>query len=178
MPHQPEYAPQYSRAERLRLTLCFGLPALALMAVLDFWFFPWFQDFAGHASCRSLLGIPGTTVVFYGVFVLMPLLFCIIMTALLLPWVLDTLKSGQYPPPGQKTFHRTRIRRGLPAKLFGWVGIICLTAMYAAAANSGLYAASLLKNHQQKIQQQYPNGFPCHNGKAAFSGSLLFTNPA
>lgn len=166
MPHPPEYAPQYSRAERLRLCLRFGSAALALMAALHFWFFPWFQDFAEHAPCRSLLGIPGPAVVFYGVFALIPLLLCVIMTALLLPWVLRTLKSGQYPPPGQKTFHRARILRGTAARLIGWVCIICFTGMYAAAANSGLHAASLLENHQQKIRQQYPQGFPCHHGKA------------
>lgn len=148
------------------------------MAFLQFGFFPWLKTFAEDAPCRSLLGIPGTTVVIYGVFALIPLLLCIFMTARMLPLILRTFKSGQYPPPGQKTFHPTRILTGLPAKLIGWAGIVCLSVLFVFAAYSGLHAQTMLENHQQKMQQQYPNGFPCHNGKAAFSGSLLFTNPA
>lgn len=136
----PQYAPQYTRAERLRKVVPMGALALLAIFLLHTFFFPWFNEFSANAHCRSLWGISGTTVVFYSALVLVPILVFIFVALSIVPRALKILASGQYPPPGEKTYHLTRIRTGLAAQAIAW-GILALTFACFIFIAWGIYLA-------------------------------------
>jgi len=68
-----EYAPEYSRAERIRFVAVGAAFGAALVGVCQLWFFPWLREFSASASCRAVFGLSGTAVLFYSVFVGIPL---------------------------------------------------------------------------------------------------------
>lgn len=157
MKQEPEYAPQYSKAERLRRLFIALAITLPIFAFLQFIFFPWLRDFSANAACRSLWGMSGHHIVFYGTFVGIPLLIFIGAGISLLPDILRIMASGQYPPPGRKTYHPTRIRRGSRAILIAWL----YTALLLFALGLSLLGVHHAHTILQNLHAKHPNGIPC-----------------
>ena len=153
----PEYAPQYSRREKIRKLATFAALLLALALAWQFCFLPWFNDFAAHSDCRSLLGIPGHIVVLHLIFTVLPLSLSIPVVTIILPLAWRTLRSRQYPPPGQKTLYRTRIHRGAGAIAISTIILALLLAEITLVAYSHLEAHRLIA----AIDARYPDGIPC-----------------
>jgi hypothetical protein len=59
-----EYAPEYSRKEKLRVIGAMSLGGLFLMAICRTWFFPFLKAFSATAECREVLGYSGVTALF------------------------------------------------------------------------------------------------------------------
>lgn len=153
----PYYAPRYSRAVRIRFAVVFSL----IGCWLHFIFFPAFHDFANHADCRSLWGIPGYTVVFYGS-TFGPVLPLVSFAAWLLPDALRMLRSKQYPPPGRKTWRKIRVRHGWPALWRAWLGI----ALLPASLGLVLYAAMVADDLTERYRAAHPKGVVCESEPA------------
>lgn len=107
-----EYAPQYTTRERLRrLAVCLPL-GLGGYALCQWWLFPRLKTFAEHAQCVTVLGMPGSQALFYGIFVGMPLFLAVVMTAVFMPSAVGSIKTRRYPPPGEKVYRPTKIKTG------------------------------------------------------------------
>ncbi|MDO4694086.1 MAG: hypothetical protein Q4A62_05605 [Eikenella sp.] len=155
MPDQ-YYAPRYSLAVRIRFAVVFGLIA----CWLHFIFFPAFHDFANHADCRNLWGIPGYIVVFYGS-TFGPALLLVLFAVCLLPDALRILHSKQYPPPGRKTWGKVRVRHGWPALWRAWLGI----ALLPASLGLVLYAVTVADDLTERYRAAQAKGVVCESEK-------------
>lgn len=115
-----EYAELYTTKQRLvfiAITLGLLLPLMILMERVGF---PALEDYAASAHCRELLGMPGTTVLIYALFVGLPLGGAVLGGVPLAWRGLRIIRDGQSPPRGARVFKPTRIRRGAQARFAGY----------------------------------------------------------
>lgn len=54
-----EWAPQYSKAERIRLLLFHAAWAVPLFLLTEFFFFPWFERYVETAHCHNYGSLNG-----------------------------------------------------------------------------------------------------------------------
>lgn len=121
---EPEFAPVYSAKERLH-KLAVALPlALGIGAAFKWWFLPLFGRFAANAHCQTVFGVPGETVLFYGLFVGFPILLALMVCAISIRSSIKAIRTRRYPPEGEKVFRRIRVRRGWPAVVIASVPMI------------------------------------------------------
>lgn len=114
-----EFAPEYSRQERIRfLALGIGAGAL-LVAACKLWAFPALKVFAETAHCSTVWGFDSVAVLFYGLFVGMPLAMAVLVAGLVGTRGYKILRQGRTPPVGEKVFRPTRITRGRKATMAG-----------------------------------------------------------
>ncbi len=132
-----DFAPQYTRAERIALLLRHLAWAVPLLLVAQFGFFPWFRQYAETAHCQWYGSFGGLHLVFYGVFAGIPLFCALLLLALEGRRSLAILRLGQSPLPGEKTLRPTRYRRGLRARL----QVALLLATVLALLGLTLYGA-------------------------------------
>ena len=104
-----EYAPEYSKKERINFLLKHMLWALPLYIVTDFWFFDWLSEFLNNSNCYYLWGLTGTHIVFYSLFVGIPLSLLLVILALEGPRSIKIIKLGQNPLPNEKVFKKQNI---------------------------------------------------------------------
>ena len=143
-----EFAPEYSRRERLVLlarTLAWALP---LFALTKFGFLPWFARYTDNARCLEYGQVTRSELVFHGVFVGLPLLVAILLLLFEGRDAVRTIRLGQHPLPGQKVFRRTRYTYGLRAKLKAclvFALVACCIGLAAGGAVSARQAGKAVK---------------------------------
>lgn len=142
-PTDPEFAEEHSLPDKIRLLVTYLAVGAAAVFAAKTWLFPAIREFAGSAPCREVLGIPGVNVLFYGLFVAMPLSFALIVGLTMGRRGYRILRDGQVPPVGEKVFRPTRIERGTKAKRMGYVHLLAPLLLIAIAA-WGLPQASRL----------------------------------
>ena|SRR5690606_27608346 len=130
---EPEYAELYSFKERLRLVLIGVALASVVMLWWSLWALPRWEVFVEQAPCTELWGMSGVAVVYYSLFVGMPLLFALVAAILLGRRGYRILRDRQVPYRGEKVFHPTRIRRGRRAVLMGWAHLLAPALLVALA---------------------------------------------
>ena len=153
----PEYAPQYSRREKIRKLATFAALLLALALAWQFCFLPWFNDLAAHSDCRTLFAMPAYAAVPHLLLTVLPLLLASLMALFVLPLAWRVLRSRQYPPLGEKTLCRTRIHRGTDALAIAVALLALLAVEIALAAFCHLEA----RRWVAAIHERYPDGIPC-----------------
>lgn len=120
-----QFAEEDSRAERIRIVIIGALLAgPALLARV--WLGSAIGQFAESAPCREVFGIPGLTVLMYGLFVGLPLLALLLLAPSIGGRGYRTLRDGRFPPRGDKVYRPTRIHHGARAKLYGWLHLAAL----------------------------------------------------
>lgn len=145
---EPEFAPEYSAKERLhRLAVVLPL-ALGTAAAFQWWFIPLFRQFADNAHCRTLFGIPGEVVLFYGLFVGFPILLALTVCAMTIRSSLKTIQTRRYPPLGEKVFRRTKVRTGWRAVAIASAPIVLVLYLFGMAAWGYGPATELIKKGQ------------------------------
>ena len=121
MHQHPEFAEEYTKAERIRfvvLSVLFGAVAVILSKTF---LFPWVGEFANSAPCRKVFGIEGLTVLWYGLCVGIPLQGAILV-GIMSGWRgYKVLRDGQFPPAKEKVYRPTRIQKGSKARLIGYI---------------------------------------------------------
>jgi hypothetical protein len=110
------------------------------------WALPHWVEFVEKSPCYQVFGISGTAVVFYALFVGLPLASAI-MAAMLIGWRgVRILRDKQVPYSGEKVFRPTRIRRGSIAMIVGCVHVLTPVPFLAislwGAAQAKVLAAS------------------------------------
>lgn len=110
------YAPMFSKDERIRIVLKNALWLAPLFLALKFWFFPYLAEYSKNANCYNYGPINGSHLIFYGIFVGMPLGFALMFYLLEGVKAIAAYKASQYPPPNQKVFAVTEYKYGNAAK--------------------------------------------------------------
>ena len=142
-PTDPEFAEEHSLPDKIRLLVIYLAVGAAAVVAAKTWLFPAIREFAGSAPCREVLGFSGVSVLFYGLFVAMPLGIALVVGLTMGRRGYRILRDGQVPPVGEKVFRPTRIERGRKAKRMGYVHLLAPLLIVAIAA-WGLPQASRL----------------------------------
>ncbi|ABI39811.1 hypothetical protein Shewmr4_2740 [Shewanella sp. MR-4] len=136
-----EFAPEYTKKEKMILMLKHAAWAIPLLVITKYWFFPWFEVYTENAHCYRYGNITGTEVVFYGLFVGLPLLSAILVFLVEGPNCIKILRYGQSPLPGEKVFKPTKYVYGFRAKLKPLLLFIAL-ACFIGLSVKGIYSAN------------------------------------
>jgi hypothetical protein len=159
---EPEYAPQYSMRERWRFAaICIACYA-ALWVIFEWWASPQLRMFSQTAHCRTVLGISGSTVLMYGMFVGLPLMAAVSVGAFLIPNAVRSIRTRQHPPPGQKVLRRVKILSGRGAVVRASVELGLVAALVAIAAWGGFMAGKFTQSIERRGHLQQ-----CHAGHRA-----------
>lgn len=148
-----EFAPEYSKKERVTLLLKHMAWAVPLFVVTKYLFFPWLEVYSENAHCYSYGSITGIEVLFYGLFVGLPLLSAILLFLLEGPNCIKIIRLGQSPLPGQKVFKPTKYTYGFRAKLKPFFLFLTM-AFFVGLSIKGVYSAN------QTINMVSPNELP------------------
>ncbi len=112
-----EYAPEYTKRERIVLVLKMLAWAIPTYLVAQFWFFDWLSEYSENANCYNYGNINGVHLVLYGLFVFMPLSLGIILFLFEGVRSIKVIKFGQNPLPNEKVFRPTKYKYGAAAKV-------------------------------------------------------------
>lgn len=132
-PTQPEFAEQYTKAESIRIVVLGTIAGAAVIFLGKAWLFPAISEFARTAHCRTLFGFDGVAVLWYSLFVGLPLHAAVLLLATVGWRGYKTIRDGQFPPQREKVTRPTRIRRGLAARRIGYLHLIACVPLFALA---------------------------------------------
>ena len=111
------FAPEYTKRERISLILKIVAWMIPAYLVVQFWFFDWLSEYAANAHCYQYGNINGVHLLFYGLFVFMPLSFALLLFLIEGRRSLKVMKLGQNPLPNEKVLRPTKYRYGIAAKI-------------------------------------------------------------
>ncbi|MHA2739522.1 hypothetical protein [Vibrio harveyi] len=128
-----EYAPQYSKKEKVIRVVIAGVFGLLAGVLFKFKGEPLLQAVVEAPECYQMFGMSGLELLVHILFFWMPLSVFLLTAVLMLPLGAHGLIEGQFPPKGVKVFRPTVIQRGklgtfkslihllLPLLCFGFV---------------------------------------------------------
>jgi len=108
------------------------------------WLLPGFEAFVATAPCRSVVGVDGSTLLWYGLFVGLPLLAFAVLFLAHGRQGLRILRESRFPPAGEKVLRRTRIRHGVAARRIGYLHLFLPTPLIALAIWGCVQARTLV----------------------------------
>lgn len=152
---EPEYAPQYTLKERLRHIAVLLPIGVTFYLLYEWWFLPKLRAFSEHAGCENVFGMPGPSVLFFGVFVFIPLLFALVTAGVFLPTAVRAIKTRRYPPPGKKVYRPTRIKTGSQAIASSVTPLVLVLFLIGVAVWGYGQASQILK----RAYSAHPNGW-------------------
>jgi len=117
MNDKEEFAPEYSKRERIRLLVKYLLIFAPLIATTQWWFFPWFDEYIKIAHCLHYGEFTGTHLVFYGLFIGIPATFLLFLFFTEGVRNIRIFRKEQHPLPDEKVFRPTKYTYGRVAKL-------------------------------------------------------------
>ena len=120
-----EYAPEYTRKERLRIVAVHSAWVIPFFLVIEYWFFPWLTDYSDRAHCYDYGSFTGSELLLYSVFVGLPAVTGLLVLAIEGKRSLQVLRIGQSPLPGEKVFRPTKYTYGLRTKVRPFM-MICM----------------------------------------------------
>lgn len=160
MSELPEFAEEYSLPDKVRLLAIYLTVAAAAVFVAKSWLLPAIHQFSGSAHCREVLGFSGVSVLFYGLFVGMPLSLALLVGLIMGRRGHRILRDGQMPPIGEKVFRPTRIERGRKARWIGYTQKYSFLLLLAIAVWGFPQAAQLIASLPPDVARDCPtNGF-------------------
>jgi len=112
-----KYAPLYSKKERIRYFFKHSLWAIPLFLIAKFWFFPNLNEYTQSAHCYNYGSLTGIHIVFYGLFILLPIAIAIVLLILSGKRNLQVIKLAQDPLPNEKVLTQTEYVYGFRAKI-------------------------------------------------------------
>ncbi|WP_415905991.1 hypothetical protein ACMXYX_10835 [Neptuniibacter sp. QD72_48] len=112
-----DYAPEYTKREKVKLIALFmGLGAI-FIAAGELWLFPSITRLAEQPHCYSLFGLNGADYLWHLLLIGMPISIFLILAVTMLPMAIKGLIQAQFPPKGYKVFKPTPIRKGMSGQL-------------------------------------------------------------
>lgn len=145
-----EFAEEHTKAERIRIVVL-GVLFGAIAVILSKTFlFPWIREFADSAPCRKVFGMEGLTVLWYGLFVGIPL-HAALLVGIALGWRgHKILRDGQCPPDKEKVYRPTKILRGSKARLIGYMHVSAFLPFLALTIWGSFQAEKMSKTMRPK----------------------------
>lgn len=145
-----KYAPEYSTQERAILVLKYLAWAALIFIVLEYWLFPSFIDYVKQAHCYDYGSFTGAHVVFYGLFIGLPIFIALLIFAIQGPSHLKAYRSGQYPPPNEKVFQPTEYVYGVRAKLRTYILFAILLFLVGLGIRGFFWANEIIEASADK----------------------------
>lgn len=141
-----EYAPEYTKKERTIIIFKHMVWALPLFAIIKYWFFPWFEGYTAKAHCHNYGAFTGLHVVFYGVFIGLPLLSALMVFLLEGPRSIKIIRLGQNPLPNEKVFSQTKYTYGIRAKIKPYFFFAVLIFLLGLSVRGVFWANDIIYN--------------------------------
>lgn len=142
-----EYAPEYTKKEKIIITLKNIAWALPLLLICQLGFFPWLEQYANNEPCYQYGSITNMHLIFYGIFVGIPLSITFLLLALQGSRNLNILKLGQAPLPNEKVFAQTKYTYGTKAKWRAYVFFIVVALICALSIQGVFWANDMLSQY-------------------------------
>ncbi|WNO60206.1 hypothetical protein [Rheinheimera sp. MMS21-TC3] len=112
-----EFAEEFSKVEKVKRVILYVLLGAFIVISHQKWLLPYISWYANTAYCHTPFGYSGVTVLWYGLFVGLPIFCAILVAAYSVPNGIKGLRDGQFPPKGVKVYKPTKIIRGRPSKV-------------------------------------------------------------
>ena len=141
-----EYAPEYTKKERIALVLKIMTWAVPAYLIAEFWFFDWLSEYAENANCYNYGNVNGLHLIFYGLFFFMPLSLALIVFLFEGRRCIKVLKLGQNPLPNEKVLKPTKYKYGRAAKIQPAI-VLSLVLMIVSFSIWGAFQAHHLTQH-------------------------------
>lgn len=138
-----EYADTYGTAERLRRVAMGIVLGVLAVGVGRLWLFPSIAAFADVAPCRTVLGVNGANILWYGMFVGGPLCIALVIAVSYGRMGLRVLKEGRFPPARTRMFRPIRIVRGRAARCIGYLHLSACVPFLAISIWGAAQATTL-----------------------------------
>lgn len=142
---QPEFAPQYTREERVKYQVMAAAIAGTVVLVCNFVVFPQLLMLARHVECQGVYGFSGVGAVVWMAFVGLPLACGIAAGVFIIPRAVAALRARQYPAPGRKVVHQVRIRHGREAVLHAGLELALVAFFFSIAAWGAFQADAIAR---------------------------------
>ena len=146
-----EFAEQYTKAEAIRLVVIGTLAGALVVVVSKAWLFPSLREFVAAAPCTTVFGIQGLTVLWYGLFVGMPLSTAMLVGAIFGWRGYKILRDERFPPLREKVGRPTRIRKGAQARLIAYLHLAAFLPLLALAVWGAFQAAEMTEMTRPKV---------------------------
>jgi hypothetical protein len=149
---EPEFAQEYTPTERIR-TLIVGITIGALIIFLGkLYLFPGIAEFAISAPCRSMFGIDGVSIFWYGIFFGIPASISMLV-AVWSSWrAYKIIRDDQFPPAGEKVYRPTRVRRGKAARLIAYAHLTAFLPLLVLSIWGNYQAQEMITNIPDKAK--------------------------
>lgn len=141
-----EFAPEYSKKERFVIIIKHLIWVVPLMLATQYLFFPWFERFVPNSHCYKYGWVTGTDIVFYGLFVGLPLLFALLLLLMEGSRVVKIIQLGQSPLPGEKVFKATKYTYGYRAKIKPFI-LFLVVMFFLGLSIKGVFSAKQVTNN-------------------------------
>ena len=152
-----QYAPIYTKEERIKHFIKHAIWAVPLFLIAQFWFFPFLDDYSKIAHCKKYGSITGTHILLYGVFVVLPVSLALI--ALLIAGKRNVLiiKLGQDPLPNEKVLSQTEYTNGFKAKFHAYIFFLFILLAFGFAVQGNYVASEIVKDVGERKSTQVCN---------------------
>ncbi|SRR5690554_75158 len=138
-----DFAPEYTKKEKQIILLKHLAWATPLMITFQYLFLPWLEEFTDQAQCYQYAGLTGTELIFYGVFVGLPLTFSLLVLMLEGTRSIAIIRLGQSPLPNEKVFKPTQYSYGVRARIKP-VCVLLIVVFLVGFSIKGLFSAQQL----------------------------------
>ena len=145
MHQDPEFSEEHTPAERIRGVIIGVVTGALVIFIGKSWLLPWFREFASSAPCRNIFGIEGVTVLWYGLFVGMPVAVTILVVSTFGWRGYKIIRDGQSPPAKEKVYRPTKIHRGTRARLIGYIHLWAFLPSLALSIWGSYQAKEMLR---------------------------------
>jgi hypothetical protein len=145
-----ECAPEYTRREKMALLVKHLAWAAPLFAVTKFWFLPWFKAYAQNAHCQDYGYFTGMHVVFYFVFVFLPIGSALAIFAIEGRRCIKVIQVGQNPLPNEKVLRKTKYKYGSRAKIQPYAVLLILLFMLGLGIRGIFWANEIIYDPNNK----------------------------
>lgn len=145
-----DYAPEYSKKEKV-LRLFIFLVVAGTSIALQQAYLPNLQKLIEHLPCYHWHQYNGLQLMWFTLFVGIPLSGALIFTVIFLPIAFKTITDGQFPPQGYKVYKKTKIVRGMNAKLRAYCLLVVPILFIMLSIWGGLQL--------HRLPQQIPSNF-------------------
>lgn len=112
-----EYAEEFSKQEKYKRILLFLLIGVLCLIINEKWYLPFLNWYVDTVHCHTPLGYSGISVMWYSLFVGIPLFCAFIIGVVTAPIGYKGIIHKQFPPKGMKVYKPTKILRGWKGNL-------------------------------------------------------------